>query len=113
MTDARPALSRDELLRKRGAERIVDVLGELPERWLLVSIETQCLYLVEASGSARVYGISTAAKGVDGAEGSFGTPPGVHRIARKIGSTSPPARGSSAASLRTSSGNRATPAATT
>ncbi len=61
------------------------VLGEEPPRWLLVSVADQCLVLVEDGRASRVYGVSTATAGINGREGSFGTPPGVHRIARRIG----------------------------
>ncbi len=69
----------------RGGERLCRVLDEAAPRWLLISVHDQKLICVEEGEAARRYGVSTAAAGLDGAEGSFGTPPGVHRIARKIG----------------------------
>lgn len=69
--------------------RLDDVLGSVPDRWLLVSVERQRLTLVEGDRAERSFGVSTAAAGVNGREGSFGTPPGVHRIARKIGAEQP------------------------
>jgi UDP-N-acetylmuramate--alanine ligase len=69
----------------RGSERLRRVLGEAVSRWLLISVLDQKLICIEDGEAARSYGVSTAAAGLDGGEGSFGTPPGVHRIARKIG----------------------------
>ncbi len=65
--------------------RLENVLGPVADTWLLVSVADQTLSLVEDGAVARRYGVSTAAAGVNGREGSFGTPPGVHRIDAKIG----------------------------
>ena len=65
--------------------RLRRVLGDEPTRWLLVSVADQSLMRIVAGRLERSYGVSTAAAGLDGTEGSFGTPPGVHRIARRIG----------------------------
>lgn len=69
--------------------RLLAILGAEPARWLLVHVPTQTLVLVRHGRADRKYGVSTAAAGVSGVEGSFGTPPGVHRIARKIGAGQP------------------------
>lgn len=68
-----------------GRDRLRRILGGLPPRWLLISVPEQRLICIEDGAPVRSYGISTAVAGLDGSEGSFGTPPGVHRIARKIG----------------------------
>ncbi len=78
-TDLPPALLEE------AQRRLRDVLGELPPRWLLVSVASQRLFLLVDGAVARFYGVSTAAAGLDSREGSFGTPPGVHRIERRIG----------------------------
>ena len=75
----------DNEMHRRASDRLRKVLGGEPTRWLLVSVADQCLVLVEGGRASRVYGVSTAAAGLNGREGSLGTPPGVHRIARRIG----------------------------
>jgi UDP-N-acetylmuramate--alanine ligase len=74
--------------------RAIRVLGPAAEpaivqRLLVVDVERQRLYLVSGGKLAADYRCSTAARGVGGAEGSFRTPPGVHRIADRIGSSAP------------------------
>ncbi len=69
--------------------RLADVLGDVPQRWLVVSTHLQRLLLVTRDGLAREYAVSTGAAGVDGREGSGGTPPGVHLIAGRIGAGLP------------------------
>jgi len=56
---------------------------------LLVSVLQQRLWWF-AGGAARAnWPVSTAGNGVDAREGSGGTPPGLHRIAAKIGAGAP------------------------
>ncbi|MDY0108307.1 MAG: L,D-transpeptidase [Candidatus Krumholzibacteria bacterium] len=59
--------------------------GEPPARWLLVDVTAQRAILLCRRRPAASWPISTAAAGLDAREGSGGTPPGVHRIAQKIG----------------------------
>ena len=66
-------------------DRLEQVLGSIPRRWLLVDVTLQKLMLVDKDHVSRTYGVSTARAGIDAREGSFGTPPGVHRVGRKIG----------------------------
>lgn len=82
-------MAKSDTVRDDGASRLRTVLGDEPRRWLLVDVAAQRLSLLEDGRVARSYGVSTAAAGIDGREGSFGTPPGVHRIARKIGAEEP------------------------
>ncbi len=72
-----------------GERRLAGVLGAVPERWLLVSTHHQRLLLIRSGAVAREYRVSTGAAGVDGREGSGGTPPGVHTIAARIGAGAP------------------------
>ncbi|MCC6652310.1 MAG: L,D-transpeptidase, partial [Candidatus Eisenbacteria bacterium] len=58
---------------------------EAPPRWLLVDVSAQRLHLLSGSDSVRSWPVSTAANGVGGDSGSFRTPPGWHRIHRRIG----------------------------
>jgi UDP-N-acetylmuramate-alanine ligase/lipoprotein-anchoring transpeptidase ErfK/SrfK len=61
-------------------------------RVLVVDVARQRLIVRERGGFAAEYPISTAAAGVGGAEGSHRTPPGWHRIHRKIGAGEPSGR---------------------
>lgn len=67
------------------SRRLSEVLGGPEDPWLAVDSAGQRLLLVRGGRVERRYGVSTAANGINGLEGSFGTPPGVHRIERKIG----------------------------
>ena len=78
-----------ETVLSRATERLARVLGVKPVRWLLVDVSRQMLLLIEATTVTRSYAISTAAAGIDAQQGSGGTPPGVHRIDRKIGAGLP------------------------
>jgi UDP-N-acetylmuramate--alanine ligase len=59
---------------------------------LFVEIANQRLHLVRQGRVELTYRVSTAAAGLNGQEGSLGTPPGVHTIARKIGEGAPVGR---------------------
>ena len=59
-------------------------------RALLVSIAEQRLTIAFEDGSTRAYDVSTSAKPPSCRENSFGTPTGLHRIARKIGDGASP-----------------------
>jgi UDP-N-acetylmuramate--alanine ligase len=52
---------------------------------LLVSVEHQHLFLIRGRKIAAQYPVSTSKYGVGGLKGSLKTPPGLHRIFRKIG----------------------------
>ncbi len=56
---------------------------------LQVSIDNQTLSILRDGETSRVFKISTSAKGMGFAEGSFRTPTGRFRIAEKIGADSP------------------------
>ena len=72
------------------ADRISEVLGHEPRRWLLVESQRQIVSLVEDGIAVGTWLCSTAAAGIDGREGSGGTPPGLHRIAARIGDGATP-----------------------
>jgi len=63
--------------------------GEMPGRCLIVNVASQRMALLVDGAVVCGYGASTAKVGVDAREGSGGTPPGVHCIARKIGAGAP------------------------
>jgi hypothetical protein len=89
VTNHRPKHINDSPEISAAAGMLQTVLGTRPERWLMVNVEAQSLVLIESELIIRTYGVSTAAAGVNGAAGSFGTPPGVHQIGRKIGMDEP------------------------
>ena len=60
-----------------------------PTRWLFVDTIGQQLFLVRESTILAGWPVSTAEVGLDNRENSGGTPPGVHRVARKIGAQAP------------------------
>lgn len=57
---------------------------------LVVLIDDQRLHLVRDGRIERSWPVSTAACGIGAADGSQMTPPGLHRIHRKIGAGLPP-----------------------
>lgn len=74
------------------SRRLVSFFGNLPERTGIVSITDQILTLYRADRLDVRYPVSTSPRGVGAAEHSGKTPPGFHRIARKIGRNAPPWR---------------------
>jgi UDP-N-acetylmuramate--L-alanine ligase len=63
---------------------------DLPPRCLVVDVERQRMGLLEGGRLLGDYRISTAAKGIGGAEGSFRTPPGWHRVHGRFGAGAAP-----------------------
>ncbi|WP_159079867.1 glutamate ligase domain-containing protein [Methyloceanibacter sp. wino2] len=57
----------------------------LPGRLFVVDVERQTATLIENGAAVGSWPVSTALKGIGGEENSFKTPPGWHRIDRKIG----------------------------
>jgi len=64
--------------------------AELPERLLVVDTERQFAVWLEDGKAAGAWPVSTARAGIGGAEGSFRTPPGWHRIRARIGEDAAP-----------------------
>ncbi len=79
----------DEEMVAAAERRLSATLGRPAPRWLLVSVAAQRLLLIEQGRVAGSWPVSTAAAGISGREGSLGTPPGIHVIARKIGAGMP------------------------
>ena len=71
-------------------EKSLAKLGSPPARWLLVDVAAQMVALLHGRDVAASWPVSTAAAGIDARDGSGGTPPGVHRIGRRIGSGAAP-----------------------
>ncbi|MGB6347364.1 MAG: L,D-transpeptidase family protein [Methyloceanibacter sp.] len=59
--------------------------AEMPQRLLVVDVERQRAVWFEDSGPVAAWSVSTARAGLGGEEGSFRTPPGWHRVHRRIG----------------------------
>lgn len=60
-------------------------LHESPARVLVVGVEAQHAWWFEGGRVVADWPVSTAAEGVGGRSGSFQTPPGWHRIQRRVG----------------------------
>jgi hypothetical protein len=73
-----------------GWDRLCRLAPDGGGRWLLVDVAAQRLHLMAGRSSLQDWPVSTAAAGLDAREGSGGTPPGVHRISRRIGGDAPP-----------------------
>jgi lipoprotein-anchoring transpeptidase ErfK/SrfK len=74
----------------RAEERALTLQGAAPARLVVVDVDRQRLYLVNGGRIVADYPVSTAAAGIGGGEGSLRTPPGLHRIERKIGDEATP-----------------------
>lgn len=85
-----PAAAEAQTLIWQSIEKYSGYLNPAPRRWLLVDTGNQRLWLVRESIPQYTWPVSTAANGLDNRQDSGGTPPGVHRIARKIGADCPP-----------------------
>ena len=77
------ALARDGLARP-GAPR------ELPARLLVVDVERQTATWFEDAQAVAAWRVSTARNGIGGEQDSYRTPPGWHRVHRKIGADALP-----------------------
>ncbi len=63
---------------------------ELPQRLLVVDVERQIANWFENGEPVAAWPVSTAARGIGGEDGSYRTPPGWHRVSRKIGDRAEP-----------------------
>lgn len=84
-----PAHARAIALARTALVRPGAPFHELPPRLLVVDVEHQSLSLLESATEIARYPVSTAAAGVGGAEGSYRTPPGWHRLHARIGAGAP------------------------
>lgn len=72
-------------------QRVRERFPSAADRTLIaIDIQRQTLYLLRQGGRAKRWPVSTSVHGIDRREGSYGTPIGVFRIARKIGAGLPP-----------------------
>jgi len=62
----------------------------MPEPFILINLQTQCLRYADGQGFERAYPVSTAANGAGERNGSGCTPRGLHRVRCKIGAGCPP-----------------------
>jgi len=72
--------------------RIRSVAGFMPHRYLYISTQQQTLTLFDNNRAHVTFTISTSRFGIGNRDGSFQTPPGVHRIFSKIGAGAPAGR---------------------
>lgn len=80
-----PSLAARALELARGALGRCGAPAELPSRFLVVDVERQRAVWLEDGVAKAVWPVSTARAGIGGAEGSYRTPPGWHRVHRRIG----------------------------
>jgi UDP-N-acetylmuramate--alanine ligase len=66
------------------------MLDDPPARWLLVTARDQLVTLMQGRQPVASWPVSTAAAGLDARQDSGGTPPGLHRIHRRIGAGADP-----------------------
>ena len=67
------------------AVRLEILLGSLPHRFIHIRTPRQILLLVDRGTMRATYSVSTSRFGIGNRDGSFQTPPGIHRIHSKIG----------------------------
>ena len=67
-------------------------LCAVPERYIVVDTARQRLMVVSKGNAVQEFSVSTSRFGIGNADGSFKTPPGVHRICEKIGAGAPAGR---------------------
>jgi lipoprotein-anchoring transpeptidase ErfK/SrfK len=76
-------------LPQRIRDRLTAACGSHPDLLVVVTVARQRLELMHGGAVEAAYPVSTSRLGVGGRDGSNQTPPGTHRIARKIGSGAP------------------------
>ena len=64
--------------------------SELPARLLVVDVERQTAIWLDNAQAVAAWRVSTARNGVGGEQNSYRTPPGWHRVQRKIGADAAP-----------------------
>lgn len=79
------ALSHRALALARAALKRSGAPAALPGRLLVVDVERQTAAWLEGETATAAWPVSTARNGIGGAENSFMTPPGWHRIHARIG----------------------------
>lgn len=85
MTPPAPAITTRALALFEAARARPGAPQDLPGRLFVVDVERQTATLIENGAAVGSWPVSTALKGIGGEENSFKTPPGWHRIDRKIG----------------------------
>jgi UDP-N-acetylmuramate--alanine ligase len=85
-----PPLSSRALDLARAALARPGAPSKLPRRLLVVDVERQTATLIEDAAPRAAWRVSTAQAGIGGEQGSYRTPPGWHRVHRKIGAGASP-----------------------
>lgn len=86
-------ISPDENLARliaQGRDMIVARQPDFTGQWLLVDVFDQRLILLQDNQMTASWPVSTSAAGLDNRQDSGGTPPGLHRVHRKIGEGAEP-----------------------
>lgn len=78
-----------EAMITQAVAKIASYIGSDSTRWLLVDTARQRLVLINGRTPVGAWPVSTARVGLDNRQDSGGTPPGVHRVAQKIGAGCP------------------------
>jgi UDP-N-acetylmuramate--alanine ligase len=82
MADTTPA--------QRVAEVCADLQIDAPDDFIFIDTVSQSLTYYKKSAGAVTYAVSTSQFGIGNREGSYMTPPGLHRIEEKIGGGAKP-----------------------
>jgi UDP-N-acetylmuramate--alanine ligase len=77
--------ARDRALAESALRRPLSPYSSFPARWLLVDVARQRVVLFHGGEALADYRVSTSKRGIGGADGSYCTPPGWHRIHARIG----------------------------
>jgi hypothetical protein len=86
-------ISPDENLARlitQGRDIIVARQPDFTGRWLLVDVFEQRLILLQDNQMTAAWPVSTSSAGLDNRQDSGGTPPGLHRVHKKIGEGAEP-----------------------
>ncbi|MGB7568228.1 MAG: L,D-transpeptidase [Chitinivibrionales bacterium] len=90
MRDGDIAQKREDLENVRA--HIRGVCGTVPDRYIVVDTARQRLAVINNENTKLEFPVSTSRFGTGNKEGSFMTPPGVHRVCEKIGNGAPAGR---------------------
>jgi UDP-N-acetylmuramate--L-alanine ligase len=90
MSELDPVLAaRYRALALEALERPASPFGDVPTRLVVVDLGRQSLGFLDSGRLVAEYPISSASAGIGCEEGSYRTPPGWHRIHRRIGEGAP------------------------
>ncbi len=76
----------------RAQKRMLQIAKGVPPFFLLIDIDRQMLFGLGPEAIAFRFPVSTAKNGIGNCDGSFQTPPGLHRVREKYGHNAPAGR---------------------